>query len=315
LTAPSKTTVVLLLSLPLLLAAGTVMADWLRFYLQVSLAGGLAALGVAVQMRAGLVSFGHGLYYCIGGYAAGMAAHFGGITDAAAFLAFGAAAAAAVSFLLGFLMTRYREIFFAMLSLAFSMILYGVLVKAEALGSTDGFNLPTVSYFGWTPAAEERAFASYAFSVALTVVCALFIHRYLSSPMGLAGEAIRENELRVEYLGVSVKRVLHKKYVIAAIIAAAGGVILAVSVRHVDPEMANWTTSGQFVFIALLSGSANVIAPLVGAFLLEVLRIYAVEISPHTWQMIIGAAMLGIILFLPKGLWSLVAAIGRGGGK
>jgi branched-chain amino acid transport system permease protein len=73
----------------------------------------------------------------------------------------------------------------------------------------------------------------------------------------------------------------------------------------VDPDLAYWTTSGEFVFVALLSGTANVMAPLVGAFLLELLRTYAFEYAPYTWQMILGVTMLMVILFLPGGIWSI----------
>jgi branched-chain amino acid transport system permease protein len=75
--------------------------------------------------------------------------------------------------------------------------------------------------------------------------------------------------------------------------------------------MTNWTTSGQFVFIAILSGTGSIIAPLVGTFLLEILRVFAVDLSPNTWQMILGTVMLLIIIFLPKGLWSLIERKGN----
>jgi len=75
---------------------------------------------------------------------------------------------------------------------------------------------------------------------------------------------------------------------------------------HVDPEMTNWTTSGQFVFVSILSGIGNIAAPLIGTFILEIVRVYAVEVSPNTWQMILGTVMLLTIIFLPKGLWSLI---------
>jgi branched-chain amino acid transport system permease protein len=94
---------------------------------------------------------------------------------------------------------------------------------------------------------------------------------------------------------------------VAAVVSSLGGVLWALALGHVDPEMTNWTTSGQFVFAAILSGTGNVAAPMVGTFLLEILRIYAVELSPNTWQMILGSVMLLIIIFLPHGLWSLVA--------
>jgi ABC-type branched-subunit amino acid transport system permease subunit len=299
----------LAISLPLLIIVGLLVPDWIQFFMQVSMASGLVALGVMIQARAGLVSFGQGLYFCIGGYAAGMAGHFWGISDAFLLLLFGFLSALLLAALIGILLSRYREIFFAMLSLALSMILYGILVKAEVLGSTDGFNLPKTTFLGWAPEGAVWSKAVYVFTCVPTIIIAMLLHRYLRSPMGFVGEAIRENELRVEYLGTSAKRAVHINYVIAAAVSGIGGVLAAMAVGHVDPEMTYWTTSGQFVFVVLLSGTGNIVAPLIGTFLLEILRIYAVEISPNTWQMILGSVMLIIIIFLPKGLWSLITLI------
>ncbi|MEE9250293.1 MAG: branched-chain amino acid ABC transporter permease [Alphaproteobacteria bacterium] len=311
--AKDRTIIAVTVSLPVLLVVGAFVPDWFRFMLQVSVANGLVVLGVMLQMRAGLVSFGQGLYFCLGGYAAGMAGHFLGVTDAFVLLALGLTVSVLVAAVLGLLMARYREIFFAMLSLAFGMILYGLLVKAAVLGSTDGFNVPSATFLGLEPTGEALRYSTYALTCVVAVAVALLLHRYLTSVMGGLGDAIRDNELRVEYLGVSVRRVVHLKYVMAAGISGLGGVLVAIAVGHVDPDMAYWTTSGEFVFVALLSGTANVAAPFVGAFLLELVRIHAFEYAPYTWQMILGGTMLLVILFLPDGLWSILAMRQRKG--
>jgi len=298
----------LIVALPIIIGAGFVFPDWIVFLFQVSMASGLAALGVMLQMRAGLVSFGQGLYFCIGGYAAGLAGQFLGLTDVFALLALGVGSASLSAAALGVLMARYRDIFYAMLSLALSMILYGLLVKAEVLGSTDGFNLPHSSFLGWTPGSGARRDAIYILTCILTAIAVLGLHRYLRSPLGLLGEALRGNEIRLEYLGANARLTVHIIYVIAAGLAGLGGVLSALAVGHVDPDMAYWTTSGQFVFVVLLSGMGHVAAPLAGTFLLELLRIYAVEISANTWQLILGTIMLLIISFLPAGLGSLFQA-------
>ncbi|MFQ5785071.1 MAG: branched-chain amino acid ABC transporter permease [Alphaproteobacteria bacterium] len=305
--AKDRTVLALAVALPVLLVAGVAMPDWLRFMFQISMAGGLVVVGVMLQMRAGLVSFGQGLYYCLGGYAAGMAGSFLGITDAFAHLALGVLVSVACALALGVLMARYREIFFAMLSLALSMILYGLLVKAEALGSTDGFNVPRPTFLGFAPADEALRYTTYALTCAVTFGVAVGVHRYLTSTLGYLGDAIRENELRVEYLGASVRRVVYLKYVLAAGVSGIGGALFAIANGHVEPDMAYWTTSGEFVFVALLSGTGSVAAPLLGAFLLELLRSYALEYAPYTWQMIVGSTMLAVILFVPGGLWSVFA--------
>lgn len=301
-----RTEIGLLIALPLLILVAFILPKWIVNYVHVSMGTGLVALGVMIQMRAGLVSFGQGLYFCVGGYAAGMMAKFLGVTDFFVLLASGIVAALILSALLGFLLRRYREIFFAMLTLAVSMILFGLLSSTEELGSTDGFNLPTPSYLGWTPEGDTAQLMLYTLTCVIAITCAIALNRFLKSPIGYVNEAIRENELRVEYLGTSAHQAVHITYVLAAIVSAVGGVLWALPLGHVDPEMTNWTTSGQFVFVSILSGTGNIAAPMIGTFILEIVRVYAVEISPNTWQMILGSVMLLTIIFLPKGLWSLL---------
>ena len=291
-----------------LLAAGPFLAKWLAFALMVSIAKALVVVGLIILMRAGLVSFGQGLYFCLGGYAAGAANQFWGVNDVLVLLALGVAVSAAVAAILGLLLARYREIFFAMFTMAFSMILYGALAKSQTLGSTDGFNVKSPSLLGHAFTPESSQGWIFGITVVIALAAAVLVQRYLGSGMGHAGEAIRENEIRVEYLGMSARRIVYVKYIIAAVLASLGGGLTAVGTGHVDPQMAYWTTSGEFVFIALMGGTAHVGAAFVGSILFELIRTYAFELSPYTWQMALGIVLLAIILFLPKGLWSLVPA-------
>lgn len=291
----------------LLLALGPFLPKWLSFIGTISLAYALVVAGTVILMRAGLVSFGQGLYYCLGGYAAGVAGKYWGLTDAFLLLVLAVAVSVAMAALLGLLLARYREIFFAMFTMAFSMILYGLLSKTQALGSTDGFNVARVTFLGFRPAAESVQIWLFALAAVLGIACAIGVHRYLRSGMGHAGDAIRENEIRVEYLGVSVYRVVYLKYVLAAALGGLGGGLTGLASGHVGPEMAYWTTSGEFVFVALLGGTSHVAAAFVASFLFELIKTYAFELSPYTWQLVLGVVLLAIILFLPKGLWSLIA--------
>jgi branched-chain amino acid transport system permease protein len=100
--------------------------------------------------------------------------------------------------------------------------------------------------------------------------------------------------------------VIYTNYVAAAALAGLGGALAALAVGHVDPETTYWTTSGEFVFIAILGGTGNVLAPFVSAAIFEALRTVANQYAPNLWQMALGAAMLAIIMFLPGGLWTLV---------
>lgn len=288
-----------------LLGAAAWAPQWLVFLLALALAKGMVVLGLLVLMRTGLVSFGQGLYFGLGAYSAALLAHLADIGDAALMILAGPVCAAAVAAVLGLLLARYREIFFAMLSLAFSMILYGLLVKSSALGSTDGFNLHAKSFAGlMLPAGAERRLF-FAMSVVLAFLTSTSLHAYLRSHWGRLSAAIRDNELRVEYLGASVYRAVYVNYVIAAALAGLGGAFAALAVGHVDPETTYWTTSGEFVFIAILGGTGNVAAPFVAAVIFEGLRTVANQYAPYVWQLALGLAMLAIIMFLPGGLWTL----------
>jgi ABC-type branched-subunit amino acid transport system permease subunit len=286
-------------------AACAFVPSWMVFIGIVSLAKGLVVLGLLILWRTGLVSFGQSLYYAIGAYAVGLAYRYYGLTDAFVAVTLAAVLAGAVAFVLGFLLAGYRDLFFAMLSLAFAMILYGVLVKSESLGSTDGFTIPVPTFAGLAPGDELGQIALFVFTAVCTLVACYAAQRYLTSTAGHLTTAIRDNEIRVEYLGYSVKRAIHTKYVIAAILAGIGGALVSMSVGHIDPEMAYWTTAGEFVFVAILSGPASVAAPFVGSVLFELTRSYAMQYTPHTWHLVLGAALLLLIMFLPNGLWSL----------
>lgn len=290
----------------LLLVAGPFMPKWL-FMLTISLGKGLVVLGLVVLLRAGLVSFGQGLYYCVGAYAVGSLCTFAGTKNAIVLMLAGTLAAAMLASLLGFLLANYRGIFFAMLSLALSMIVYGLFVKTSALGGSDGFNVPAAALFGRVVSGEGKQYPLFAVTCVVSFVAALLTNGYLWTALGRLSLAIRDNEIRVEYMGASVRNAIHTKYVIAGALAGLGGAVTALTIGHIDPEMAYWTSSGEFVFIAILGGSGSVIAPFLGAIIFEIIRTYAYRYSPNTWQMVLGTAMLLVIIFLPAGLWSALA--------
>lgn len=302
----SPTEPALLLAAAVFAASAWIMPAWLAFLLTLALAKALVVLGVVIQMRAGLVSFGQALFYCIGGYGVGLASQYLGVGDAFALLALGMLAALLTALACGWLLTRYREIFYAMLTLALSMILYGVLVKSSALGSTDGFNVSPPSFLGWVPEGDARKRTLYLLTVLVAAAVAIGFHRFMVSSLGRVSEAVRENEIRVEYLGLSPQRMLFANYVLAAGVSGLGGGLTALASGHIDPDMAIWTTSGEFVFIAILGGTGHVVAPFIGAIVFSVLRTFAIQEAPNTWQMTLGITLLALILFLPKGLWSLL---------
>ncbi len=297
---------VLCISLAVLLAIGPFLPKW-TFLLTLALAKGLVVLGLMLLLRTGLVSFGQGLFFCLGGYAVGSLGQFFNIRGALVLLVAGTVGASVVAALVGLLMAKYRAIFFAMLSLAFSMIVYGLFVRNATLGSTDGFNVAPPLLFGNAIGGQEHQYRLFAMACVIASLAALALNWYLRTALGRLAPAIRDNEIRVEYMGASVWQAVYVNYLIAGALAGLGGALTAMTVGHIDPEMAYWTTSGEFIFVAILSGTGSVLAPFLGSIVFEVIRTYAYQHSPNTWQLVVGSAMLLVIVFLPSGLWSVFA--------
>jgi ABC-type branched-subunit amino acid transport system permease subunit len=283
--------------------------SWLVPLATVAFANGLVVLGLVILWRAGLVPFGQALYYAIGAYTVALIGRYSGVHDVFILLAAGALAAGVVAYVVGFLLARYRDIFFAMLSLSVSMILYGVLVKTETLGSTDGFSVVPGTFLGYAPDGEAHDFALCWLVLAVCAAASLCVAAYFASVAGMLAAPARDNEIRIEFLGISVNRLIHLKLVIAGVLAGLGGALAALVIEHVDPNMAYWTTSGGFVFVTILAGAGSVAAAFIGSFVFELLRSIAVDFFPGTWQIALGTALLLTILLLPEGIGSLVVRL------
>jgi branched-chain amino acid transport system permease protein len=305
------TTIAVLVLLAIAISVGAWwIPGWIRFISQMAISAALASLGAMVLLRAGLLSFGQGLFYFAGAYTAALSYRYLGLNDAVLLILFSIAISGVVAAMIGFFISNYRGIFFAMLTLALSMLVYGIAVRISLFGGSDGLNIGLISILGFRFRGPELQVAMFLICVWTAVLLAMVAHLFLRSRLGKVIEAIEDNEVRLEYLGTSVRSSIHAAYVLAGALGGAGGVLAALSARHVDPGFAYWTTAGDFVFIVILSGQASVLSPFFGAFALEVLRTFAAANFPDAWQMVLGAIMLLIVLFVPKGLGHLFIAFG-----
>lgn len=295
------------------IAIGLALPNWLLFTATKAIAFGLIALGIVGLMRGGLVSFGQGLYYCAGAYVSGMLASRLGVTDVILLLIAGCLSGGVAAAVVSPLVARYRSIFFAMLTMALSMVVFGVLAKITAIGGSDGFNVPEASFFGWVPGPESADFALYAAGVVIAALAAACCRIYYDSGPGLIALASRENELRVEYLGASVFTVTMRNFILAGALAGLGGALNGLALGHVDPYFSYWTTSGEVVFIAILGGYASVVAVFGAALVTELVRSFSGQYFPESWQLLLGVFLLLVIVFLPRGFGSLWAARATGG--
>ena len=175
-----------------------------------------------------------------------------------------------------------------MFSMALSMILYGMLVRSPALGSTDGFNLrtPTLSGLRGRRRRIRRPGSSRSPS-SWRSACAIFAAPLPARGHGLLGRGDpRERDPRrvSRHLGARASSTRRTSSLRCS--PALGGALSRGRRGHIDPELAYWTTSGEFVFVAILSGIGHVAAPFVGMVLFELIRSFAFQYSPYTWQMV-----------------------------
>ena len=289
----------------LLLAIGWFAPKWLTFLVTMAAANGMVSLGIVGLMRGGVVPFGQGMMLAIGGYAAALAFNKLGFSDALGLALGGGVMATLVAAPFAPLLSRYRGIFFAMLTLALSMVTYGLLMKLDMLGGSDGFNLGRPTLLGFKLPDERVGFVMYSLTVVLATVMALLARVYFDSTRGLVTVAVRENELRVEYLGGSVRQAMTINFILAAFCGGLGGALVVMSLGHIEPTFSFWTTSGEFVFVAILAGWQSVAAVIVASTVLEVVRSFSSAYFPNTWQLALGLFLLFVIRFLPKGIGSL----------
>ena len=281
------------------------LSDWIVFLLALALAKGAVVLGVVLLLRGGLISFGHGLYFAVGAYTVAFLANRFGVGEALVALPLAMVISGLLAAALGLLLTRFRGIYFAMLSLALSMIVYTVLIKFyDFSGGTDGLSVRGFSLAGVTPV--HSGLVKYYLVLVLTACAAYVGARFLASPLGYLMQAVRYNEIRIEYLGASASHAILASYIISGAISGIGGALVAYLVGQVSPELAYWVASGDFVFVAVLGGTGSVFAPWIGSVMFELVKNYAVKFSPSTWQLTLGVFLLLVIYFQPQGLWGLL---------
>ena len=276
---------------------------WTKTPLIIGLSYGFAALGVSILIRAGQVSFGHAGFTCLAAYGAVAVSRQWPAADTLVLLLVGLLAGMVSGAIVGLFVARYRAIFFGMLNLALSMVLYALLGKFyDFTGGTDGLRLERPTLAGQVM--ERAAFETslLVISVVLVVLACWGVQRFYRSPMGHALIAIKTNEVRLEYLGISARRVFLTGYVLSATLCGLSGAIFALVQGMVTPEMAYWVRSGEYVFIAILGGTLQPVGAFIGAIGFEFLKLFAASLLTGAWQMVIGVVLLILIFVAPMGL-------------
>ena len=296
----------LLTAVPLACAAIVALGlalPWTRVPSITLLCYGLAALGLTVLMRAGQVSFGHAMYAAIGGYAGAFLARAVPGADAVLILLAGTAASVLAGVVAAAFLSRYRGIFFGMLNLGLSMVLFSVVGKLYAwTGGTDGLRFERPRVLGMALDRAGFELALLLGTLALVVVVAWLVQRYFDSAAGQVMAAMRTNETRLEYIGLSARGALAEGYVLSSALVGLSGTLMALVQGLVTPESGYWLRSGEYVFIAILGGAGHVVGAFLGAAVFETIKLAAAAYFTNAWHSLLGVTLIAVIFFAPTGM-------------
>lgn len=246
----------------------------------------------------GSVSFGHAAFLAVGGYACAWFQTRMGLPLAVTMVGVVVLTALAAA-IIGWFCVRLNQIYFSMLTLAFSMLIWAVAMKWKAVtGGDDGFVGIKVPELLQTP----LAFFWFVWAVVSLSTALLWV--LSRSTMGRAFVAIRENPVRASFIGIDVPRMRLIAFVIAGVFAGVAGALLALNVRGMFPQSAFWTQSGQVLIMVLLGGIHSFVGPILGATMLYLLESLISHYTKY-WPLVLGLILLGLVLATPDGLAGL----------
>ena len=296
--------VVLLIALPFL------VPPYQTVLLSYGLVFAIAALGFNLLLGyTGLLSFGHCAYFGVGAYAVALMVKYFKWSSMELFVLGGVLASAFVSLVFGFLCVRYTRIFFGILTMALSQVLWSLAFKFFwVTGGSDGLRVPTPTLLGGFaaqgPRSDKLDFLShryYFYVLVLFVVAVVVMWLIVHSPFGKALQAIRDNETRAEFVGVQVRRYRLVAFVVSGIYTGLAGALWVPLNGLTTPDILHWTFSGKIVFFTVLGGFQTFAGPIVGAIAYNYLETYAVGHTVY-WQLVLGVVLVALVLVLPAGL-------------
>jgi branched-chain amino acid transport system permease protein len=316
-------------SLPLLAAAALavlvglilVPAVFETYQVQLMIYGlvmAIAALGFNLLLGyTGLLSFGHSAYFGVGAYTVALAvAHFGP-HSMEFYLVVGIPVVALTSALFGYICVRHTRIFFGILTLAISQVIYSLAVKFYwVTGGSDGLRVPRPTLlFGLLSFSGPQGFQNfvryyYYYVLGIFVICVVLMWVIVHSPFGKALQAIRDNEVRARFLGLRIRRFRWIAFLVSGTFTGIAGILWVPLNGLTTPDVLYWTFSGEIVFTALLGGFRNFTGPIVGGLVFTYLKTYAVAITEY-WQLLLGIVLVTMVLVLPTGIVGALAQARR----
>jgi branched-chain amino acid transport system permease protein len=253
----------------------------------------------------GLVSLGHAAFFALASYVLVLAApdQYAAVSLWTS-LPLAVAASALLALAIGVLVLRTRGVYFIMVTLAFSQMVYFVFNDTKIAGGSDGTYIyvkPATSIGPWAPLDLGNATHFYYAMLAMLVLTFGFLRLLLASRFGHALRGIRSNEQRMRALGFNTYVYKLAAFTIAGAIAGLAGYFAAVQFGFVNPEMASWHQSANVLLMVILGGVGNLFGAIVGAFALVLAQDFFSSLTKH-WLLLMGGFVILVVMLLPGGL-------------
>lgn len=247
----------------------------------------------------GLLSFGHAMFFGSAAYVTGHAAKVWGLTPELAVL-LGTLSATVIGIFTGWLAVRRQGIYFAMVTLALSQMIYFLCVQVPFTFAEDGIqSIPRGKLFGLIDLASDTTM--YFFVLAIFLAGFALIHRTIHSPFGQVLKSIRENEPRALSLGYNVDRYKLVAFVISATLAGLAGSAKSLALGLATLTDVSWQMSGEVVLMTLLGGMGTILGPALGASVLITMQNYLSDLG--SWVTIImGVTFVVCVLLFRRGI-------------
>ena len=256
----------------------------------------------------GLISFGHAAFVGLGAYAVGiLSAH--GFGDALIALPIALAASALFALATGAVCLRTHGVYFIMITLAFSQMMFFTAASLAPYGGDDGLTVRarnTIAGFALMRDALSFYYVVFACLLATYLLC----RALLGSRFGRVFCGARENPIRMASIGYDVFRYQLVAYVIAGAIGGLSGFLLANAAEFVSPAYMSWQRSGELVIMVLMGGMGTLYGAVIGAAAFVLAEEWLSGLTEH-WKMIFGPLLVLIVLFARGGLVGLAARLVR----
>jgi len=266
------------------------------------------------------LSFGHSAYFGTGAYTVAFIVRDLGVQSRELCILGGLIGTLFVSALFGFVCVRHTRIFFGILTLALSQVLWSLAFKFFwVTGGTDGMRVASAKLtlfaglidFQGRGAFQRFVFAYYYYVLILFAASTVIMWIIVHSPFGKALQAIRDNETRASFVGISVRRYRWTAFVISGLFTGLAGILWVPLNGLTTPDILYWPFSGELVFMTVLGGFRSFTGPIVGAVVFNYLKTYAVA-STEYWQLLLGVVLVILVMVLPTGI---VGTLARFAGK